>query len=620
MKNILKYIGIVLGVMAILNACSLEEYNPSSVDLEKAYKYQEGYDGLVNSCYINLYYLYGKIDGIGAMEMGTDLWTNVSNNETAYLLYNSNMNTSLGTLRVIWGSLYSTVNLCNTAIYYADDVVDFDEDALNARLAEVYFLRAFSNFHIVEQFGNVVLHDKSILETGAEVTASRTEEEEFYDMIMSDLEFAVEHLPVSQTERGRASKKAALGLLTKVYLQRTRLGEEAKYAELALNAAEELINNQVAYECELYTSDTEMSGFEKLWDGDNNKDNKEFLFLEAIDHETGINPEGWNRGRTRQYYEADLKTVGSSWGMAERSLVYGRANARNFKPTKYLLTTVFEPNENTADTRFASTFHYKYYAYNRKKITSDIIDLFDKDASLEDYVIPLSKARGNTEEVMAANFYANIGWTSSKSYEGFLNTENDSSVSIFTPNWNIPKAEKRLMPRLVNDPSDMFNENGTWTENLQRKEIYPSLKKFSSLKYCYTEQYHMGDFPILRLGDIYLLAAEAALIYNNDQAKALTYVNEIRKRAARTDRENEMIVTADKMTIDFILEERGRELAGEQWRWYDLKRTGKLSVDFFSKTNPEITEFNPALHIKRPIPISFLNSIANAEEFGTNGY
>ena len=78
---------------------------------------------------------------------------------------------------------------------------------------------------------------------------------------------------------------------------------------------------------------------------------------------------------------------------------------------------------------------------------------------------------------------------------------------LFYPNWIIPDKEKAFIPALVNDPSDMFQANGKWVEHVQRKEIYPSLKKFSNIKYAYTEQYHMGDFPILRLGDIYLVAA-----------------------------------------------------------------------------------------------------------------
>lgn len=39
--------------------------------------------------------------------------------------------------------------------------------------------------------------------------------------------------------------------------------------------------------------------------------------------------------------------------------------------------------------------------------------------------------------------------------------------------------------------------------------------------WVYTNQYWMGDFPIIRLGEVYLIAAEAALLSTGDQAKEL---------------------------------------------------------------------------------------------------
>ncbi|MDA3880065.1 MAG: RagB/SusD family nutrient uptake outer membrane protein [Prolixibacteraceae bacterium] len=618
MKRIINKTLIIALFVGIFSSCTLDEYNPAVVEMETAYKYKDGFEGLLNACYVDLYFFYGKMDGIAPMEMGTDLWTNVSNNEAGYILYNSSLNTTTGSLNVLWQGLYSTINLANTVMYYASEVEEFTEEERDAKIAEARFLRGWAYFHLVEQFGNVVLREKCLIETGPETTPSRAEETDIYDLLISDLEYACEYLPLNQAEKGRASKKAAYAMLSKAALQRTRLGEVEKYSKMALDAAEEIIENQENYGCALYLSDDEKSGFEKLWDGANNKSNTEFLFLETVDHETALNPEGWNRGRTRQYYQADLKTVGASWGTTEKTLVYGRANSRYFKPTKYLLTSVFEPKEDTPDLRFVNSFVTKYYSSGIALITKDMVDKFDKDPSLEGGLIMTSVAKGSEPDVKEANFYASIGWHDSKNFEGFRNL--DKSLSIFTPNWNIPESEKALMPYLVNDPSDMFDAAGNYLQDAQRKEIYPSMKKYSNLYYAYHEQYHMGDFPIIRLGEIYLVAAEAALLYNNDKAKAAKYVNEIRKRAAVKSRENEMIVSDSEMSIDFVLEERARELAGEQLRWYDLKRTGKLTPDYLSSKNPDITEFDPAKHTKRPIPLRFLNAISNADEFGTNGY
>ena len=91
-------------------SCSLEEWNPSTTDVEKAYKYKEGYESLINYCYDGLYYFYGKIDGIGAMEMGTDSWANTGSNEGGFILYDSRLNSTLGTFATIWQGFYSTIN------------------------------------------------------------------------------------------------------------------------------------------------------------------------------------------------------------------------------------------------------------------------------------------------------------------------------------------------------------------------------------------------------------------------------------------------------------------------------------------------------------------------------
>lgn len=607
-----------------MNSCALDEWNPSTVDVETAYKYKDGYESLINYCYDGLYYFYGKIDGIGAMEMGTDLWANVGNNETGFILYNSNMNPQLGTLATIWNGMYATVNYCNTAILYADQVENFgSENEKNAKVAEAYFLRGWANWHLVEQFGNVPMTTTPSTETGPVNSPVRNSEEAIYDLIITDLIFATEHLPEkAQGERGRVTKKAAYAMLAKAYLQRTRLGNVQENARLALAAAEELINNGGAYGVSLYQSDAEESGFAKLWDGQNNKNNTEFLFLEAVDATEARNPEGWNRGRTRQYYLMDARTTGAPWGTQENDAWLGRANSRNFKPTKYLLTELFEPVADPADTRFKETFFFEYYnaTWVDKTISQEMVAQYGKNPNLVGHVIKNTAATGSSL-VQGGRAVNHMG------IENMVDEDDDGwldGLSVFTPNWVMSAADKRDLPFWIVDPSDWFQADGKWVQpesnsmSTYTREIYPSLKKFSSLEWVYDRQYWMGDIPIIRLGEVYLIAAEAALLANNDATKAQQYVNAVRKRAAVTSRQNEMEVNASEVTLDFILAERGRELAGEQTRWYDLKRRGKLTTEYLTTTNPDIQFFDPNKHTVRPIPQSFMDAIANPQEFGQN--
>ena len=80
------------------------------------------------------------------------------------------------------------------------------------------------------------------------------------------------------------------------------------------------------------------------------------------------------------------------------------------------------------------------------------------------------------------------------------------------------------------------------------------------------------DFPVFRLGDAYLIYAEAHLRGGGgDPAQALAYLNALRERAYGNTSAD---VPADSLTLGFVLNERGRELLWEAHRRTDLIRFG----------------------------------------------
>ncbi len=83
------------------------------------------------------------------------------------------------------------------------------------------------------------------------------------------------------------------------------------------------------------------------------------------------------------------------------------------------------------------------------------------------------------------------------------------------------------------------------------------------------------DFPMFRLADAYLIYAEAVLRGGGGSAEqALAYVNALRQRAYGDATGN---ITADQLTLDFVLDERGRELLWEAHRRTDLIRFGRFT-------------------------------------------
>jgi hypothetical protein len=85
------------------------------------------------------------------------------------------------------------------------------------------------------------------------------------------------------------------------------------------------------------------------------------------------------------------------------------------------------------------------------------------------------------------------------------------------------------------------------------------------------------DFPLFRLGEIYLNYAEAVLRggAGGDENIALQLVNQLRKRSYSDD--NAAAITAGELTLDYILDERGREFFYEGQRRTDLVRFGKFA-------------------------------------------
>jgi len=83
------------------------------------------------------------------------------------------------------------------------------------------------------------------------------------------------------------------------------------------------------------------------------------------------------------------------------------------------------------------------------------------------------------------------------------------------------------------------------------------------------------DFPVFRLSEMYLIYAEAVLRggTGGDATTALGYVNALRTRAYGNASGN---ITAGQLTLQYILDERGRELYWEGWRRNDLIRFGKF--------------------------------------------
>ncbi|CAL1516384.1 RagB/SusD family nutrient uptake outer membrane protein [Chitinophaga sp. MM2321] len=149
------------------------------------------------------------------------------------------------------------------------------------------------------------------------------------------------------------------------------------------------------------------------------------------------------------------------------------------------------------------------------------------------------------------------------------------------------------------------------------EKLYPSLNKFQDALRPDNQASGVRPFIAFRLAETYLIEAEA-LMMQGDKQGAADLVNVVRMRAARPGatptetlaNQEAMKVSAAAMNIDFILDERGRELIGEQFAWFDLKRTGKL-LERVQQHNPEAAANIQPRHMLRPIPQEQIDRSSN---------
>jgi hypothetical protein len=133
------------------------------------------------------------------------------------------------------------------------------------------------------------------------------------------------------------------------------------------------------------------------------------------------------------------------------------------------------------------------------------------------------------------------------------------------------------------------------------ERLFPSMNKWiDPTRPDRQKEQGQRDFILMRLGDAYLLRAEARL-QQDDTNGAADDINVVRTRAAWPGEEAAMQITPADVTLDFLLDERARELVGEGWRWWDLARTGTL-VDRVKMHNPEGAPNIQDYHYVRPIP------------------
>ncbi len=508
-----------------------------------------GWNAAVNSSYSTLREYYGSQQGLTFTEYGTDIYaTGADGGYKGFHFYDSQLNSTVDWVAGVWDALYAGINNCNAVIDRAKNITGVTDAVKNQRVAECRALRGWYYFLLYMHWGGVDLRLSETL-IPSKIT-TRATDKAMYDAIIADLEAALPALEAKRaaSDYGRLTKPAVEHLLGYVYL--TRGNSTSKGADdnnKAITYLTDVVNGGYGF--------TLLPDYASVFDENAQNHNEVVWSVQyTSDPATNVlvqNNSGNTGGNNLHLFFGMQYDVQS--GM-QRDVFYGRPFKR-IRPTQYLIEKVFA--DKTNDSRFKKSFRDTW----------------------------LSNKAGS---------YASFGLDDSKA--GSLTFKAGDTTMFISP-VDIPKDVRAKKPYQVIVPN--FTKSGLYFN----EAIFFTLTKFFDTKRPdLTYTHGSRDFYVARLADTYLLLAEAQLLAGK-RAEALANVNRVRQRAAFAGKSAAMAITDAELSMDFIMEERARELAGEQIRWLDLKRWGKL-VERVKLYNAQAAGNIKDFHNFRPIPQS----------------
>jgi len=420
-------------------------------------------------------------------------------------------------------------------------------------VAEAHFLRALFYHHLVQTHGAVHLTLEETL--GVETEANRTPENEIWEVVISDLEYAAANLPETN-DIPRATSGAARHLLARVNLITKNYEDAAKWAK-------EVIDSKL-YEL--------IDSYYTLWDPyephSGKGYNKETIFGILITPNAGTLGEDHQDVKARRF----AARVRSLPGI-QATFHIGNQVSRH-RPTPFLVHEIYNndpartdvPNQ-WNDERWTTCFKLVWY-YNDPR------------------TLPEGANIGDTA----------VFFPTEKKFDEMSDAEAEAFTGGRYKMYRFKDWGTELWPSMALKFRMMGDES---------PEMALALVPYGDPTYFWRTE------PIFRLGETYLIAAEAYMMMGGagNLQTAADYLNEIRKRAEAPGQVMPLIAPED-LNIDEILNERHRELAGEYLTWYDLKRTGKLleRVRLYNeKAAPNIQEY----HLLRPIPQAQIDRCSN---------
>lgn len=536
---------ILMAAGLLLSAgCSgdlLEEHPETQLTPDQVYTSEEGFELGLNG----LYSLarqeregYGYTDSFGATGLyalinigGTDNYNCGAGASGEFSAIYKNWATANvptdKSLKNAFSWLYNTVLAANTIIGRADDpAVGWSSERARLRVeGEARLIRAWAYRHLTYLWGDVPL---VLTETTGENFRTDWEREAVavvLQQIIEDLRFAADNLDWTPSAVGRATKGVALTYLSEMYLAQAGTGDgpfDAELLRLAWEAADKCITE---------------GPYDLIRNRMSSGEGCAFMDMFAP---ANVNIASGN--------------VEALWVMQwEKNVVGGGNNLMRFS---------LRPKFDTAN-KLASNVTISYEeesrggrGFARSSITKWALELYDKSS---DYASGIVDDRGS--EYAIAKYYVLTDkdtFSGQNAYTGQPWKVGDRIFIGAAKDADAGNPEKSTLYGFSGLKSgDKEGDNSNWPYTLKYS--------FCDAGYPKNNESH-NDQVYMRLAETYLLRSEAAF-KRGDTGAAAADINHLRTRA------HALTVGEGDVTMALILEERSRELLGEEQRRYTLRRT-----------------------------------------------
>lgn len=504
----------------------------------------------------------------------------------------------------MYSRLAQEVSFSNSFIKNASLLTGADVDTY---IAEARFLRAFAYYNLMDLYANVPL--TTTISTDLPLQSNRTE---IFAFVESEL-LAIQDLlaPSGANEYGRVDQVAAWALLSKLYLNAEVWTGTPKYSE-CVTYSDRVMSS--SYTINTNDANGNGSAYDELFLADNNTNGAQNEFIFALNFD-GNQSQTWG-GTTFLVHAA----IGGSMNPAEFGVNGGWGGLRTTKNLVEKFTTnIVQSALNPLNSALGTASQWGLVGDATPNGWGTLPDMVMSETATNQYAVYAVLGDGSMKFRFNNDWGVNYG---NSGTDGVLGGDNIAvTAGTYYITMDLDNLTYTMTP--LTDKRGMFHSDG---QTLEIEKIPPfkegyAVAKFKNLRSDGNPGSDSSgdmvdtDLPLIRLAEIYLNYAEATVRGGGgDLGLAASKINELRQRGYGNTAGD---IGSGDLNLDFVLDERSRELYWEGQRRTDLVRYNYFTTDSYLwpfKGNQPLGASTASFRNIFPIPVNIISTNPNMQQ------